>query len=154
MSRLARKLKSRLKKVPGVLVENKRYTLAIHYRSVHAKHLPVVHDTVFDLMPPHQKECRITEGKRVIEVRPRVPWSKGTAVQRVLRILKRERQSCVIYIGDDTTDEDAFEVLKRRGITIVVGKKQLSHAAYWVRNPGEVRDFLALLALLITERAA
>jgi trehalose 6-phosphate phosphatase len=150
LQRLARKLRRHLNMISGVLVENKGYTLAIHYRDVERKHVRTVRDTVLELLLPFLSEFRITEGKKVIEVRPNVPWSKGTAIQRVLRMLKREKHRCIIYIGDDTTDEDAFEALRGGGITIVVGKKK-SCAEYWVRDPEEVWQFLATLALTMNE---
>jgi trehalose 6-phosphate phosphatase len=151
LQHLARKLRRHLNTISGVLVENKRYTLAIHYRGVERKDVRTVRETVLELLLPFWSEFRITEGKKVIEVRPNVPWSKGSAIQRVVKLLKREKQRCVIYIGDDTTDEDAFEALRGGGITIVVGKKK-SSAAYWVRNPAEVWQFLAILALTMSER--
>lgn len=150
--RLGRTLKRRLGKIPGVLVENKRYTLAVHYRGVRQKDVRLLRETVYDLALPFWREFRITKGKKVVELRPNVPWSKGTAVQQVLTLLKRENEGCVIYTGDDTTDEDAFEALRGNGITIVVGRKQQSKATYWVRNPAEVWEFLATLGVTMSER--
>jgi trehalose 6-phosphate phosphatase len=152
LHRLARTLKRRLLTVAGVLVENKRYTLAVHYRGVRQKDVRLVRETVYDLVLPFWREFKITRGKKVIEVRPNVPWSKGTAIQQVLTLLKREKEGCVIYTGDDATDEDAFEALRGNGITIVVGKKQRSKAMYWVRNPAEVWEFLATLGVTMSER--
>ena len=152
LNRLARLLRRHLRVIPGALVENKRYTLGIHYRAVQGKDARKVRGLVLDLLVPFRKDFRITEGKKVIEVRPNVAWSKGTAVQRVLTLLKHKGRECVIYIGDDTTDEDAFEALRETGITVVVGKKKTSSAVYWVRNPGEVLEFLSILGVMLSER--
>ena len=79
----------------------------------------------------------------VFEVRPRRPVNKGTAI---LDLLGKADQNGVlpIYIGDDQTDEDAFRVLKRRGITIFVGtpKPTISSAQYYLKDPSEVHGFL------------
>ena len=48
----------------------------------------------------------------------------------------------VIYIGDDQTDEDAFEVLKNQGITVIVGPIKISQAKYFLENTNEVSHFL------------
>jgi len=152
LHRLAQRLRGRLQSVSGVFVEDKRYTLAIHYRAVRQKDVRLVRETVHDLVMPFWREFKITRGKKVIEVRPNVPWSKGTAIQQVLTSLKRIKEECVIYAGDDTTDEDAFGALRGNGITIVVGKKRHSKAAYWVRNPAEVWEFLATLGVSMSER--
>ena len=152
LRRLSQNLRRHLDTIPGVLVEHKGYSLTVHYRRVRQKHVRTVRRVVLDLLSPFWRELRITRGKKVLEVRPNVPWGKGTAIQRVLSLLKRQKHGCVIYVGDDATDEDAFEVLRSGGITVVVGKKKQSVAAYWVKDPGEVWDFLAALAIALAER--
>jgi trehalose 6-phosphate phosphatase len=151
LRKLARTLRTHLKSISGVLIENKGYTLAIHYRRVLNHEVRNVRDIALEVLLPFLREIKITEGKKVIEVRPNVPWSKGTAIRMVLRLLKRQTQRCVIYVGDDTTDEDAFEALRGGGITIVVGRKKKSSATYWVRNPEEVGNFLAILVVTSRE---
>jgi trehalose 6-phosphate phosphatase len=152
LRRLARTLRRRLKTVSGLLLENKGYTLSVHYRRVSQDEVREVRDTVMDVLRPYVREIRITKGKKVIELRPNVPWSKGTAILKVLRLLKRQKKRCIIYLGDDTTDEDAFEALRGSGITIAVGKKKKSSAAYWVKDPAEVMEFLSILAFTVRER--
>ena len=153
LRQLALRLRKQLRPFSGVLVENKRYTLSVHYRSVPKRDVRRMREVVLDFLLPFWKDFRITEGKKVVELRPNVPWDKGTAIQRVLTLLKREKHGCVIYIGDDTTDEDAFETLRGGGITVVVGRKKQSRAAYWVRDPAEVWEFLAALAITLAERS-
>lgn len=152
LQRLARKLKGHLKTIPGVLVEQKRYSLTIHYRAVRRNQIRTMQEVALDILSPFWRDIRITKGKKVLEVRPNVPWGKGTAIQRVLTLLNRQKDGCVIYAGDDTTDEDAFAALRGGGVTVAVGKKKQTHAAYWVRDPGEVWEFLAALAITMAER--
>jgi len=53
------------------------------------------------------------------------------------------RNALPIYIGDDTTDEDAFGALEKRGVAILVSEQsQVTAASYWLNNPEEVERFL------------
>ena len=82
-------------------------------------------------------------GKKVFEIRPQCPVNKGTAS---LDLMGKADQNGVlpVYMGDDQTDEDAFRILKRRGVTIFVGipKPTISSAQYYVKDPSEVHRFL------------
>jgi trehalose 6-phosphate phosphatase len=128
--------------IPGVQVENKGWTLSIHFRRAPAGLQPKVVELVRKLVPT-DGGYRLTEGKKVIEVRPSVDWDKGKAV---LWIQKRTEGSFLpIYIGDDSTDEDAFSVLPC-GITVRVGESSASQAKYSVADSDEVRRFLQWLA--------
>jgi trehalose-phosphatase len=52
-----------------------------------------------------------------------------------------------IYIGDDLTDEDAFEALANKGITILVSASERdSKAQYFLKNVEDVKRFLAILS--------
>ncbi len=138
----AETLARNLHHIPGVQVENKGWTLSIHFRRVPAGLQPKVVELVRKLVPT-DGEFRLTEGKKVLEVRPSVDWDKGKAV---LWIQKRTEGSFLpIYIGDDSTDEDAFSVLPR-GITVRVGENSASLAEYSVADSDEVRRFLQWLA--------
>jgi trehalose 6-phosphate phosphatase len=57
-----------------------------------------------------------------------------------------------IYIGDDVTDEDAFRVLQKQGVGIVVngGEERRSYARYGLGDPEEVLTFLENLAAAIS----
>jgi trehalose 6-phosphate phosphatase len=51
-----------------------------------------------------------------------------------------------IYIGDDSTDEDAFRALQHRGVGILVSEQsQPTAASYSLRDPAEVERFLRAL---------
>ena len=71
-------------------------------------------------------------------------WDKGRAVIWLLSTLGLDHPSILpVYIGDDTTDEDAFQSLHDRGLGIVVGAP-VSHtrAHYSLRDTDEVEAFL------------
>ena len=97
-------------------------------------------------------ELRLTKGKKVLEILPRIEWDKGRAEQWLCSVLKLNTKDCLtIYCGDDVTDEDVFKVLKDHGIGIKivdVGSDESGHptaADYRLKNPNEVGQFLRAL---------
>ena len=87
----------------------------------------------------------MTEGKKVWELQPDVDWDKGRAVRWLIESLKLQ-DALPVYLGDDVTDEDAFRALAARGVGIVVQDAPRPTAAtLTLRDPDEVRDFLAAL---------
>ena len=85
---------------------------------------------------------KIARGKMVFEIRPKVDFNKGKAVQE---ILGRSATPGIlpIYLGDDQTDEDAFRILKGKSITIFVGDSRLTLGTdYYVKDSSEVLEFL------------
>ena len=110
--------------------------------------MPYVTEVV-DLVALGSPTLRVTGGKKILELRPRIEWDKGQAVLWLLRALKLDRADvCPIYIGDDLTDEDAFEALADRGIGIVVrdGPRETA-ARLRPQSPGRGREILGGAAL-------
>ena len=78
------------------------------------------------------------------EVKPKVDWDKGKALSYLLEALKLNDRKDVIsmYLGDDVTDEDAFEVLRKLsddetqgdGVGIVVTKVQANESELFVER--------------------
>jgi len=132
-------------KFKGVLVENKTYTLSVHYRMLPASKVAAFIKkfgrVAKDLKK--NKKIRITVGKKVFEVRPAVKWNKGEIVKW---ILKKNKKCLPICIGDDITDEDAFRAIGKKGISILVSRKRRkSFARYWLKSPKEVIKLLKSL---------
>jgi len=131
--------------LPGVQLERKRFTLAVHYRRAREADVPAVRAAVERARARHPA-LRVTSGKKVLELQPDVDWDKGRAVLWLIETLKLE-DALPVYIGDDVTDEDAFRALAARGIGIAVQEApQPTAATYTLRDPGEVRALLAGLA--------
>lgn len=144
----ALELEGRIGDVAGVLIEPKRYALAVHYRLVPQGELQRVEEAVRETARRHT-ELQLSEGKAVYEFRPRIEWHKGKAVLWLLRALGLDRPDVVpLYLGDDLTDEDAFEALGDRGIGIVVGdlRGRPTRAQYSLADCHEVERFLRELA--------
>lgn len=111
IAQAAAKLTNDLSDVPGAIVENKRWTLSVHYRMVAAPQVDALKARAADVA--RALELRVLDGKKIVELRPPIDVDKGTACIAFLdhHGVTRDRGS-VIYIGDDRTDEDAFRELR------------------------------------------
>jgi len=149
MRALSEAIRARLGDVPGLVVEHKDLSSSVHYRQVDPTQVPRVRQVVSNLVDQYRPWITLLRGKEVLELRPNLPWDKGRAVlwwlehrfgpQWVDRVLP-------VYVGDDRTDEDAFGALAGRGITVAVAPEGPTAAAYSLRDPAEVLDFLRWLA--------
>jgi len=149
LRRIKKELLRRLKGVKGIIVEDKVLTLSLHYRLVRQRDLAKVKTTFHTLTRPHlkKKKIRMTSGKKVFEIRPNARWDKGRAVLWLLKKRVKGRKVTPVYIGDDTTDEDAFRALGKRGITIHVGRGKKTLARRRLNDVKGVYRFLSRLAL-------
>ncbi len=139
-------LREQLAAVEGHLVERKPFAVAVHYRRVAETDVERVAEIV-DRVLCDNPTLKKGHGKKVFQVQPRLDWDKGCAVLRVLEHLELNRETATpLYIGDDLTDEDAFRVLRGRGIGIVVRDGARTTAAdYALEDPQDVRRFLEAL---------
>ena len=114
--------------VPGALVENKRWTMSLHYRLVDPAEVPALLERVRDVA--RTLGLRVTEGKKIIELRPPVDVNKGTATVSLARhVGALAPDASLLYAGDDRTDEDAFAALRAespRAVTVHVRGAQES----------------------------
>lgn len=134
----------------GVEIEDKRYSLAVHYRRSRQKReaRKAVFDAVADLKTP----VKLVPGKLVINVVPDGAPHKGDAL---VRLRKQEGADTAVFVGDDVTDEDVFEMDQPgRLLSIRVGRSQSSAAGYFLRDQSEVDRLLARLASLRAGKAA
>jgi len=141
LSELKRKLSRVTADVPGTEMEDKGLSMSLHYRRTKAKNIPALRRAFLDAAGPYisSRKIRVTEGKRVFEIRPPVNWHKGSAVRWLLRYRRRSgRAFFPIYIGDDVTDEDAFAAVRRVGLGIRVGCRSDSQAAYCLERRSQV----------------
>lgn len=110
------RLRATVPSAPGLWIEDKGPTFALHYRQAPDE------EAVWQALEPWLAQVpeglEVIRGKKVVELRPQ-GINKGTAVQAVA---DRWPDRTPVYIGDDTTDEDAFRALADRGLTIKVGE--------------------------------
>jgi trehalose 6-phosphate phosphatase len=139
-------LASTLPKIPGVVVEDKGPSLAIHYRLARSRAAVRRHILI---AAADLHDARIIEGKMVVNILPADAPDKGTAL---VGLCKRLGCESAIYIGDDENDEDVFALASEgRLLGIRVGRSRRSQATYFL--PSQT-DIDALLAELVDARRA
>ncbi|RVW56262.1 putative trehalose-phosphate phosphatase J [Vitis vinifera] len=139
-------LLEKTKSTPGAKVENNKFCLSVHFRCVDEQRWTALAEQVRLVLNQYPK-LRLTQGRKVLEIRPTIKWDKGNALEFLLESLGYANSNDVfpIYIGDDRTDEDAFKVLRNRGqgFGILVSKfpKETS-ASYSLQEPTEARTLI------------
>lgn len=132
-----------IKDQPGFLIENKRYALAIHYRLADSEAAEkVLGDfTIESRGLRRQFDLELLKGKEILEVRPK-GMHKGNAISW---LKKNSPRAFFTFLGDDTTDEDAFKCVEN-GLGVLVSEyPRPSNASLRLNSPLEVQKFLELL---------
>jgi trehalose 6-phosphate synthase/phosphatase len=129
-------------RLPGSFVEEKEFSLVLHYRrsdpeqaSVHMKELVdnLIHFTA-------NKDLQVLQGSKVVEVKSS-GLNKGDAY---LYWSSKNKFDFICAIGDDWTDEDMFKVMSNNAYSIRVGMVP-SFARFNLHNPAEVLKLLEAL---------
>lgn len=96
-------------RLDGVIVEDKNLSASVHYRLVEdqGRTVELLKDVIRSIAELH--DLNVTEGRLVVEIRPREVVTKGTAIRDLAREMGL---SGVVYLGDDVTDVDAFRALR------------------------------------------
>lgn len=147
MQELEGRLKKDLAGLPAVWIENKRLTLAIHYRSASSKESKKLESCVQALHVQYQPQVRLDRGRKVYEFKPDIQWGKGDVVD-LLMDARQRHNPYPIYIGDDLTDESAFRAVAGCGLSILVDnheRPKLTGAVMRVRSVSQVKLFLRSL---------
>lgn len=152
------RLNAEVGSIAGAVIEPKRFSVAVHYRLVTPTQRPSVTAVVDTLLDEYPDQLKVTPGKMVYEIQPKVDWDKGKAVQYLRRALGVEGEEFVaLYLGDDVTDEDAFTALKESGnapgIGVIVADlrdpeqaDRATAADFVLESTAEVQQFLNALA--------
>lgn len=147
--RVADRLRNVVRDVPGVCVECKGAVIALHTRAARSR------DAIWsriqlltagaDLVSVGA--ARIIRGHHVLELIADVGHPKAAAITAIQRLIEERYQLGVytVYVGEDVPDDDAFEAVRRRGVGVVVGKRQL-HADYHVDSAFDMERLLDEIA--------
>ncbi len=148
-------LKPSIDTVPGAFIERKEFSIAVHYRESAEADVPKVKQAVENIAS-NQGRLRMSSGKKIFELHPDIDWNKGKALLWLLKKMGLEEpDTLVFYIGDDTTDEDAFRVLQEEGVPIVVGEdSRTSLAHYRLDNTEQVKLFFQKTIVLLERKQA
>jgi trehalose 6-phosphate phosphatase len=128
--------------IPGLLVEEKPFSLALHYRKAPEREAEV-HSFMMELA--ESSGLMLQQGKMVVELRP-IGADKGDA----LRALMAEPEFAgarPLFVGDDLTDEDAFRAAATLGgAGILVGAERDTAAEWRLEGVAAVAEWLEQIA--------
>jgi trehalose-phosphatase len=138
--------------IPGAIVENKRWSLSLHYRLVDPDSVPTLTEQARRVA--RALGLRVTEGKKIVELRPPIRVDKGTAALALSeRLAGPDTRASIFLAGDDRTDEDAFLAVRGRyplAVTVRIladADAQVStEAEFALPSPDDLRQALEWLA--------
>lgn len=140
--------------IKDILFQEKGICLSVHYRKcedpegTRRKILDVINEL------EGLENFKITEGRKVVDIRPKIGHDKGTILEKLVFENAVEK---IIYLGDDVTDVDAFNKLKKlkgegkvNGVGIVVVSEEVpefvkENASFYVNGVEEVQKFFSWL---------
>ena len=145
-------------RAPGAILEDKRWTLSVHYRLAAREAIDALTARITDIANAHR--LALTHGKEVLELRPPVKVDKGTAALDLATRLGADRSGASLLAGgDDRTDEDMFRALRSRAsrwVTVHVagGSVHSTAAEFSVSDPDGMQSLLVMVLEQRVARAA
>ncbi len=142
-----RLIEARLRHLPGILVENKGPVFAVDFLGATPDAVRRGKAVIREVLKAREPDLRLIKGKSAWDVLPGDFKDKGAAVERLAR--RFPAGTLMMYLGDDVSDEAAFQVL-RDSLTVVVGwRRSRTGARFYVRDSAEVKRFLTKLEATI-----
>jgi trehalose 6-phosphate phosphatase len=130
-----------LSHLDGVVVEDKVFSLGVHYRR--AARRDEARSAILRVAATLDA-VRVVDGHCIVNLIPRGAPHKGLALEAA-----RQQLWCdaALYVGDDESDEDVF-VLEKPGrlVTVRVGRNSRSRASFFIRDQRRIDHFLSELA--------
>lgn len=129
----------------GAWVEDKKYSITFHVRPVPVEFHKELLKTATDII--RNRGFTANPAHMAVEAKAPIKWNKGLAAEYILKKKFGEnwtREANVIFMGDDTTDEDVMSVLKGKALTFRITKnpEQPTHATYRIPSTDNVTDVL------------
>jgi trehalose 6-phosphate phosphatase len=122
---------------PGLWIENKGFSLSIHYRMTrdHAKAERQLSEVFARMTPsPH-----VIAGKCVFNLLPQDAGNKGWALEQLMQV---SGARSAIYVGDDVTDEDVFRLPRRDLLSVRIGPVTSSAAEFYLPHRLDIFQLL------------
>lgn len=113
----------------SVWIEDKVYSLSIHYRV--ARDRIGTEQKLLELLPGLLPSARFVAGKCVINILPLDAGDKGNAMSA---LLTASQASGALYVGDDVTDEDVFRMRRPDLLSIRIGHDTRSSAEFFLAH--------------------
>jgi trehalose 6-phosphate synthase/phosphatase len=146
VTRLKHDMAAAIASRPGCVVEDQRHAIALHHRLAYPEDREWAVAQTIALVTTYQRKglaLDMCHRKHVLEVRPR-GFTKEKALQTIAKL--REPPLVVLYIGADETDQDAFQMVNGRGLTLcVTTSSRRTYTRYTLSDPEAVRTFLTHL---------
>ncbi len=149
----AARLTQLIRGVPGTILENKRWTLSVHYRLAERDSVPMLGLRIRKIA--RELGLDVTGGKEVLELRPPVRLNKGTAaIDLAQRLGALDHGASILCAGDDETDEDMLRAVRARArSSVTVAVEPILHARptsaeFFVGSVAEMLELLDAVASL------
>jgi trehalose-phosphatase len=144
MRAIVERMRPSLPALPGVFIEDKVFSIALHFREA-APAVRVVAQSCFIEAARDDIDAgrlRVLPGACVVELLPGAAWHKGSALQWIReRIERLHGPTFTVYVGDDVTDEDAFKAVGPEGLALSASERA-SGAHFSVNGPEGVERLL------------
>jgi trehalose 6-phosphate phosphatase len=132
-------LREALQGLQGVELENKLYSLTIHYRRSRAKTRA---RAVIDQALAKLNDARVVEGRLLINVLPAAAPNKGSALVSLRTSLNAEH---AVFVGDDLSADEAFTQQQDQVLGIRVGRATGSSASHYLAKQADIDSLLKRL---------
>jgi trehalose 6-phosphate phosphatase len=126
---------------PGIFIENKTYSLSIHYRNCLKPAL--TKKKLLRMIEKFSPRPQVILGKSVINLLGPSAPHKGEALLNLLSGF-----DAVFFIGDDETDEKVFALSHEKIFSVRVGKVESSKASYYILRQSQINQLLHSLIKL------
>lgn len=134
-------LRKRFAQDRGIVIENKTYSLTVHYRRARS---PQRARALIAAALRGLPRALAMQGNHAVNLLPEGAPHKGEALERLTRLLGCD---AAIYVGDDGTDEPAFGAKHpERLLSIRIGNGQRTRARYHLQNQREIDKLLEMLS--------
>jgi trehalose 6-phosphate phosphatase len=128
----------------GIWVEDKRYSLSVHYRMASDVHQAA--SALSECFPTLSPAPRVVAGKHVFNLLPDDAVHKGSALEQLIRVTGA---TSALYVGDDVTDEDVFRLRRGDLLSVRIDVEPGSAAPYFIEQRQEITRLIdALIARL------
>jgi len=131
----------------GILLEDKRISLSVHYRLVH-DHVET-EKSLINLFQTLEPRPRVMGGKYVFNLLPMGAADKGSALSQLMAVTGAPG---AIYVGDDITDEDVFQLRRKDILTVRIEPYPRSAAEFYLRDRREMSRLLDDLIQRLTPK--
>ncbi len=152
---IARSIDTAIAPLAGAFLENKDLSVALHVRAASPADRGRAERAFWSLATPalDAGTIKLQRGQCVFELLPDIAWNKGDAVRWIEADATSRHGAAVrpVYLGDDQTDEHAFEAIGSRGVTVVVGRRP-SQASLRLEDPATVERLLVQLVTATESR--